>query len=145
MIIKSVKLTKIKYLLLLLSIILLVAVTIYMAIFKFRFFQTNTSIENILNSNSVGENFINEISNFPPEELKDDAKSSYIKWVDFKGSSSILKKLSDLDITSHNNREEVKLNWIELMAYLGCKYGGNLNLFKQSDLDNLVANERTYN
>ena len=23
------------------------------------------------------------------------------------------------------------------MAYLGCKYGGNLNLFKQSDLDNL--------
>ena len=89
MIIKSVKLTKIKYLLLLLSIILLVAVTIYMAIFKFRFFQTNTSIENILNSNSVGENFINEISNFPPEELKDDAKSSYIKWVDFKASGTL--------------------------------------------------------
>ncbi len=143
MIIKSVKLTKIKYLLLLLSTILLVTIVIYIAIFKFRFFQTNTNIENILNSNSVGEDFINEISNFPPEELKDDAKSSYIKWVDFKGSSSILKKLSDLDITSHNNREEVKLNWIELMAYLGCKYGGNLNLFKQSDLDNLVANIRS--
>ena len=142
MIIKSVKLTKIKYLLLLLSTILLVTIVIYIAIFKFRFFQTNTNIENILNSNSVGENFINEISNFPPEELKEDAKSSYIKWVDFKGSSSILKKLSDLDITSHNNQEEVKLNWIELMAYLGCKYGGNLNLFKQSDLDNLVANIR---
>lgn len=131
MIIKSVKLTKIKYLLLLLSTILLVTIVIYIAIFKFRFFQTNTNIENILNSNSVGEDFINEISNLPPEELKEDAKSSYIKWVDFKGSSSILKKLSDLDITSHNNQEEVKLNWIELMAYLGCKYGGNLNLFKQ--------------
>ena len=68
MIIKSVKLTKIKYLLLLLSTILLVTIVIYIAIFKFRFFQTNTNIENILNSNSVGEDFINEISNLPPEE-----------------------------------------------------------------------------
>ena len=25
------------------------------------------------------------------------------------------------------------------MSYLGCKYGGNLKLFKQSDLDKLVS------
>lgn len=86
---------------------------------------------------------MNEICNIQVEELAEDSQgnsnASYIKWVDFKGTASVLKKLADLDISSHNNNSDIKFNWIELMAFLGTKYGGNLALFKQSDLDSLVS------
>lgn len=63
---------------------------------------------------------------------------NYIKWVDFNPSIWILEKTSNLDIKSHNENWEVKLNWIELLAYLSAKYYGNLDNFKQSDLDSAV-------
>ena len=44
-----------------------------------------------------------------------------------------------LDINSHTKNEEIKYNWIELLAYLACKNGGNFKNFKKSDLDTLVA------
>lgn len=67
---------------------------------------------------------------------------SYIKWVDFKGSSELMSKLAQLDIDSHVNDEDVKFNWIELMALLSCKYGGELSKFKQPDLDNIINDLR---
>lgn len=102
------------------------------------------SIENVFNSDSNSEEFINQVANICVEDLAKDSEKekSYIKWVDFKGTAPVLKKLSDLDISSHTNNEPVKLNWIELMAYLSCKYGGDLSLFKQSDLDSLVSQLR---
>ena len=148
MFIKSVKLTFIKRLLFFLFIIFLVATILCFCAFNgFNFMyklSCTNSINTVLNSNAVGEDFMNQISNISTEDLAEDSESakSYIKWVDFQGTASVLKRLSDLDISSHNNNEPIKLNWIELMAYLGCKYGGNLSLFKQSDLDVLVANLR---
>lgn len=70
---------------------------------------------------------------FASEENND-----YIKWVDFKITYEALDKTSKLDINSHNNDEEIKYNWIELLAYLACKNGGNFKKFKQTDLDALV-------
>ena len=64
--------------------------------------------------------------------------NNYIKWVEFTPSVWILEKTSNLDIKSHNENWEVKLNWIELLAYLSAKYYGNLDKFKQSDLDSVV-------
>lgn len=49
-----------------------------------------------------------------------------------------MEKTSKLDINSHNNNEEIELNWIELISYLATKYGGNFKSFKQSDLDDVV-------
>lgn len=146
--IKSIKLTFIKRIFLFIFIIFLGATILYFGAFKGFNFVYNLSLTNsinaVLNSDSVGEDFMNQITNISTEDLAKDSESSksYIKWVDFKGTASVLKKLSDLDISSHNKNEPIKLNWIELMAYLGCKYGGNLALFKQSDLDNLVINLR---
>ena len=146
--IKSVKLTFIKRLLFFLFIIFLVSTILCFCAFNgFNFMyklSCTNSINTVLNSDAIGEDFMNQISNISTEDLAEDSESSksYIKWVDFQGTASVLKKLSDLDISSHNNNEPIKLNWIELMAYLGCKYGGNLSLFKQSDLDGLVANLR---
>ena len=62
----------------------------------------------------------------------------YIKWFEFTAEYDILDKTSKLDISSHVNNEEIKYNWFELIAYLACKYGGDLNKFKSSDLDVLV-------
>lgn len=70
-------------------------------------------------------------------ESKEEQKD-YIKWVDYNVPLEIMEKTAKLDISSHNNEENVKLNWIELISYLSTKYGGNFKSFKQSDLDNVV-------
>ena len=65
-----------------------------------------------------------------------DKKEDYIHWVDFTVPSIIMEQAFRLDMNSCLN--EVHLNWIELLAYLGAKYGGDFSRFKQSDLDALV-------
>ena len=62
----------------------------------------------------------------------------YIKWVDFKITSNVLSKTAKLDIDSHNSNSEIKYNWIELLAYLACKNGGNFKNFKEKDLNKLI-------
>lgn len=66
-------------------------------------------------------------------------KKDFIKWVDFNVTSEALNLTAKLDINSHNKNENIKYNWIELLAYLACKNGGNFKDFKKQDLDNLVA------
>jgi len=66
-------------------------------------------------------------------------QSNYIKWVDFSLTYTVLEKTSKLDIESHTKNDEFKLNWIELISYLACKYGNNFNQFRQKDLDSLVS------
>ena len=64
-------------------------------------------------------------------------EKKYIKWVDFNVPYTVLEKTLALDIKSYD--QELKLHWIELIAYLACKYGGNFKRFKSSDLDKVVA------
>lgn len=66
----------------------------------------------------------------------------YIKWVDFTPTFEVLNKTSKLDIDSHTNNEDVKFNWIELISFLACKYGGDFKRFNQKDLNSLVDNLR---
>ncbi len=66
-------------------------------------------------------------------------KKNFIKWVDFNISSDALNRTAKLDIDSHNKKEDVIYNWIELLAYLACKNGGNFKNFSSKDLDCLVA------
>lgn len=61
---------------------------------------------------------------------------NYIKWVDFSVPYSVLEKTLTLDIKSYGT--ECKLNWIELLAYLGAKYGGKFDRYKKADLDKVV-------
>ena len=77
--------------------------------------------------------FWNKSSTIDLNESKD-----YIKWVDFKITSDALSKTAKLDIESHNSDSEVKYNWIELLAYLACKNGGNFKQFNQNDLNKLI-------
>lgn len=133
LVIKSVKLNLIRKLLLFLFVIFLVLILVYFGFNNFR---------KPIGNATPSEDFPSDLSNVSVEEIAKETEQSsknYIKWVEFNGSATLLKKLSNLDIASHNNENSIKLNWIELMAYLGCKYGGNLKLFNQSDLDKLVS------
>ena len=67
-----------------------------------------------------------------------EAKKDFIKWVDFNVTAEALNATAKLDIDSHNKNEEITYNWIELLAYLSCKNGGNFKNFKTNDLKSLT-------
>ncbi len=67
-------------------------------------------------------------------DTKDNKK--YIKWVDFDVCYSALDKAYKYDIETHG--KEVELHWIELLAYLGTKYGGDFKNYKEKDMVKLA-------
>lgn len=75
-------------------------------------------------------------SSMATEETEEETKE-YIKWVDFQVTEEVLEKTAQIDISTHTKEGEVEINWIELIAYLAAKYGGNFKNFKQKDLDGL--------
>lgn len=60
-------------------------------------------------------------------------KKDYIHWVGFTVPAEVMQKAFRLDMGSI--QEDVHLNWVELLAYLGAKYGGDFERFRQADLD----------
>lgn len=60
----------------------------------------------------------------------------FIKWVSFDVCCSAMEQAYKYDVKSQS--EKVKLNWIELLAYLGCKYGGDFSHYKRKNMDDLV-------
>ena len=60
-----------------------------------------------------------------------------ITWVDFGISYEALSDTLEIDISSYN--KETKYDWIELLAYLGTKYGGDFKKYKKSDLIKLIS------
>lgn len=65
-----------------------------------------------------------------------DAEKDFIKWVSFDVSCNALNKAYQYDVASQS--EEVKLNWIELLAYLGTRYGGDFSRYKERNMTELV-------
>lgn len=123
MVIKSIKINK-SYIIF--SFICIAIIASIVTVSTFYNFSLPANSPNLIWSNTI--------------EPSTSEKKSYIKWVDFSVSYNVLDKTSKLDINSHNNNESVKYNWIELLSYLACKYGGDFNKFKQKDLDSLINN-----
>ena len=69
-------------------------------------------------------------------EAGDSQKKKYIHWVEFNVPSDVMEKAFRLDMGTV--QEEVYFNWVELLAYLGAKYGGDFERFRQTDLDAVV-------
>lgn len=59
---------------------------------------------------------------------------NYIKWVDFSPSYNAMAKALELDITSHRSESPAPLDWVELLACLGTRYGGDFSRYRQSHL-----------
>ena len=66
----------------------------------------------------------------------DSQKKRYIHWVEFNVPADVMEKAFRLDMGTV--QEEVHLDWVELLAYLGAKYGGDFERFRQTDLDAVV-------
>lgn len=62
-------------------------------------------------------------------------KKDLIRWVDFKVPCEAMKKAIALDIMTHD--KEIKLNFIELLAYLAARNGNNWKGYRDKQLDDL--------
>ena len=75
--------------------------------------------------------------------IKGKSRKDFIKWVSFDVSAKALNRAYKYDVESQE--EEVKLNWIELLAYLGARYGGNFDLYREKHMEELVEKLKSTN
>ncbi len=74
----------------------------------------------------------------PPVSAQEEEKT-YIKWVDFTVPSSLMKAAIEYDVQSHADSTKPQVSWIELLAYLGAKNGGDFKKVKTATLQKLTA------
>lgn len=60
----------------------------------------------------------------------------FIKWVDFDVTADAMHLALRYDVDSC--QQTLHLNWIELLAYLGARYGGDFSRFRSKDMETLV-------
>lgn len=70
-----------------------------------------------------------------PISTASDAES-FIKWVDFDVTAEAMHQALRYDVDTC--QQTPHLNWIELLAYLGARYGGDFSRYHSADLDTLV-------
>lgn len=68
---------------------------------------------------------------------KNNKNNETINWVDFNITYQALSDALEVDINSHDKK--IQMDWVELLACLGAKYGGNFKMYKKSDLTKLVS------
>ncbi len=60
----------------------------------------------------------------------------FIKWVDFDVTAEAMKQACQYDIDTYG--KEIHLDWINLLAILGAKYGGDFKRYQSEDLSSLA-------
>ena len=80
-------------------------------------------------------------SSVPAAVTEETPKKDYIKWVDFNVPYLALKKALNLDVEAH--KQGKSLSWIQILAYLGAKYGGDFSRYKSSDMDAFIKQLET--
>ena len=89
--------------------------------------------ENISEENmSEEENMSNEETENQPQETPKNTKKEFIKWVDFDVSYKALSDAYQYDVDTY--QKEVHISWIDLLAILGAKYGGDFSRYKSKDM-----------
>ncbi|NLK40241.1 MAG: M23 family metallopeptidase [Clostridiales bacterium] len=63
-------------------------------------------------------------------------EKQYIKWIDFTVTYPALKDAMNTDISSYNTDRHV--SWIDILAYLASRNGGNFSKYKKSDITSLL-------
>lgn len=77
-----------------------------------------------------------------PTMTETEEPKEYIKWVDFNVPEKLLTAAYKLDVESYE--EKIHLNWIELLAYLAAKHGGEFPAGTEQEmieLSNRIRNE----
>lgn len=63
-------------------------------------------------------------------------EKDYIEWVEFKVTCDAMKKAYQYDLDTYE--EEIHLNWVDLLAYLGARYGGDFTQYQEGDLEEIA-------
>ena len=71
-----------------------------------------------------------------PSDSARTEEKHFIKWVDFTVSNEALRQALRLDVDSFTS--DGHLNWIELLAYLAARYGGDFSRYRAADMDALA-------
>lgn len=66
------------------------------------------------------------------------AEKNFIRWVDFSIPPTLMEQAIRLDTESAQNPAEPHVDWVELLAYLGAKYGGDFSRYRTADLNALL-------
>lgn len=75
-------------------------------------------------------------SRFPTIAAKETEEKNIINWVDFNVPCEAMKKAIALDIASQE--KEIKLNFIELLAYLAAQNGNDFSHYRDKQLDKIA-------
>ena len=71
------------------------------------------------------------------EEDEDGVKQKdFIKWVEFNVTCEAMSQAYQYDLDTYE--KEVHLNWVDLLAYLGAKYGGDFSKYKAKDMNKIA-------
>lgn len=74
-----------------------------------------------------------ERTSFTAATAETEKETDYIKWVDFDVTGEALKHAYDYDVETYGR--EAHLDWIDLLALLAVKYGGDFSRYKEKDMD----------
>ena len=77
---------------------------------------------------------------FVPGSVPAAGDGDFIRWVDFDVPEEVLERAFRWDVDTY--QEELHINWVELLAYLGAKYGGDFSLYRAADMDEAAARLR---
>lgn len=66
----------------------------------------------------------------------DPNEKTFIKWVDFNVTSEAMKQAFRYDVDTCQS--EIHLDWIQLLAYLGARYGGDFSRYQAKDMSALA-------
>ena len=72
-------------------------------------------------------------------ESGESSTQDFIKWVDFNVPYEALEHAMKLDIQSHSSGDSLPLDWVELLAYVAAKFGGDSSCFTIARLDDIAA------
>lgn len=70
------------------------------------------------------------------KERAQEEEKDYIKWVEFNVTSEAMKKAYQYDLDSYG--KDPHLHWVDLLAILGTKYGGDFTRYQEGDLADIA-------
>lgn len=77
------------------------------------------------------------IRSFSPGSIPAAGEGDYIHWVDFNVPEEALERAFRWDVDTCQS--DPHINWVDLLAYLGAKYGGEFSQYRQADMDEAAA------
>ena len=101
--------------------------------------SNHAAAENLKSTEDTGEQETGQTTRVSEKEessaAETETEKKFIKWVDFHVTNEAMRAAYQLDTESYG--QEINLDWVDLLAYLGTRYGGDFTRYKEKDLQEL--------